>query len=227
MPTITHNNSYSHRLFHARFFYGPMIDQATHLMYRWAKREQMETGVRRPGLRTASAINGELAIRSGEDVTELPLPSVVVADPDILELMDDSDPNVERRREPRVALRRMIRFSDGDRFETGEIINISVTGLLIEVGTSTPDVQPLGRQMDRGRLIAGAFHPDATGLGRAVGFKGRIVRCVSGHDRERLGIEFTRMVAAHRDEVSRIIERIVRRPRRRDPTLRGWKANSG
>jgi hypothetical protein len=225
MPTYTDKEqdqqfSYWLRLFNTRYFYGPMLDQAAHEMYRWAKRQRMQTGVRRPGLRVNSAINGELAIKDNEDrEAEPPLPSVVVVDPAILELMDEHDPDLERRRDLRVPLRRTIRFSDGDRFETGEIINISATGLLIAV---TPTI---ARPRERGTLIAGAFHPDATGLRQAVGFKGRIVRRVVKPEGDRIGVEFTRMVEAHRHEIHRIIDRTARKHRRRDPTLRGWKAS--
>jgi hypothetical protein len=39
-----------------------------------------------------------------------------------------------------------------------------------------------------------------------------------------MGIQISRLVTAHRQEVEQIIDRLARKPRR-DPTLLGWKAS--
>lgn len=223
MPTNNHTAppwSWLRRL-KARLFDAPELDQALHQLYCWARAQKMATGVRQPGLRIASTVTGEVAStccrpdRPGDPE----LPTVLVDDqaleaPETLEAVLERElASAERRRDPRLPFRRLVRYSDGGMFATGELVNISATGLLIEAAVLLP----------MGTVVAGAFRSDREPLGRVVGFRGRVVRHVKDRDGSRMGIELTRMTADHRQELEQVIDRLARKPRR-DPTLRGWKA---
>jgi hypothetical protein len=223
MPTNNHTarrESWIQR-FKARFLHGPKMDKAVNQLYRWAREQQMPTGVRQPGLRITSTVTGEVASsRSrGDRPSDPELPTVLVEEqaPEeraLGEVLERELASMERRRESRVPYQCLVRYSDGELFATGEIVNISSTGLLIQAGVPLP----------LGSFIAGAFRPDPSCPGRAVGFRGHVVRQVVDREGTRMGIEFTRLITAHRQEVEQIIDRLARKPRR-DPTLLGWKAS--
>jgi hypothetical protein len=223
MPTNNHTArpwSWIRRL-KARLFDGPEVDQAMHQLYCWARAQKMPTGVRQPGLRVASTVAGEVAsARCRQDRPSDPaLPTVLVDDqvleaPETLEAVLERElGSPERRRDPRLPFTRLVRYSDGQVFATGGIVNVSGTGLLIEAAVLLP----------MGTVIAGAFRSETEPQGRVVGFRGRVVRHVKDRDGGRMGIELTRMIAVHRQELEQIIDRLARNGRR-DPTLRGWKA---
>jgi hypothetical protein len=158
-------------------------------------------------------------VQSGDAGSDHPgdaaLPTVLVEDasleePASISQVVERELAPERRRGPRVPLQRPVRLSDGERFVTGQIVNLSASGLLIR----SPALLPART------AIAGAFLPDAlSDPEQVVGFRGRVVRLEQGC----VGVQLTRMTWAHRLELAALIDRRQREPRR-DPTLRGWKA---
>ena len=156
--------------------------------------------------------------------------------PDASPRVDSTLPRgfADRRRAPRVPCRYPVRLSDGTDVSTGEIVNISMTGLLIDAKT-LPAV---------GAVVTGALCPGDPTPGPAVGFRGRTVRWAEHPDGARAAIVFTRMGPRHRQRLEQLVDTVrnwihrqsfdgskdpsLGAERRRDPTAsRGFAQDRG
>lgn len=177
-------------------------------------------------LQGAHSVAGELKIRPGVvDQTIPTLPSVVVED-SALEMPQgavagrlrgarpcdvktdpaktnaaERDRKPERRRSFRVPYLRSVRIHDGDRYIVGEIVDISVTGLLLRIfGEARSGVNG---------AIAGRFYSDGYRRRGVVVFRGTVVRSVVWSGGNWIGVDFSSMAQTQLDRIDRVLDGIL------------------